>query len=372
MWNKPKDIPYCGCDIEKIKQANPLINPERLKLYVYYQWERTKIYYLKNVKQNPPPWTEDEILANYRFTNTRRELDKESQWLIQNILNNPKVDYENKLLNAFVFRYINKHETFENLIQPIFDDVWIDFSQSTQALHQKLAELDKLAKSYKQTIINGAYMLSGAYKFLNLANKKLNFVNADFHNICKGIAFVNHYKNYILNIAELPPNEFKNKISKLPSCSSRFLPYQIWVDWTYIGAYTPNTTDVYPYSENEFVVSGIGCYRGIMWLINHNPNNLSGLTEEEFIFWFRDNLPQLAEKYKLKWQPKEMFHFLPPDQRNWGVMQIENSFCEFDKYCRTFYNKKRPKQRYSFQRKQEIQTHKTENRKINKNFVNMI
>ena len=45
MNPKEKDIPYCGVDIEKIKNAKPQIDLELLKRYAYYQKERTLIYY---------------------------------------------------------------------------------------------------------------------------------------------------------------------------------------------------------------------------------------------------------------------------------------------------------------------------------------
>ena len=368
MFNKPKDIPYCGCDIDKIKKANPKINLERLKLYVYYQWERTNIYYKKEILKQPRPWTDDEILNKYRFTNTRRELDKESKWLINNILNRADISYENKLLNAFLFRLINKHETFETVIKQAVGDVYIDFNLINDNV---LNDIDELVKNSNTSLFNSAYMLSGVMKPLKyfIAKKYPKYV--DYKTLTQEIIYLNLFKDYILQIAELPPNIFKAKIAEIPGFTNNFLPYQIWVDWTYIGAYTPDTNDFYPYSENEFVLSGVGCHRGIMWLIDNDINNLDGLTEEEFIFWFRDNLPNLAEANNLKWSPKAMFHFLPESQQNWSVMCIENSFCEFDKYCRTFYGKKRPKRIYKPQSEQEMRTLFSSKSKIKQKSLNL-
>jgi len=368
MFNKPKDIPYCGCDVEKIKKANPKINLERLKLYVYYQWERTNIYYKKEVLKQPRPWTNDEILNKYMFTNTRRELDKESKWLINNILNRADISYENKLLNAFLFRLINKHETFETIIKQVVGDVYIDFETINDSV---LNDIDKLAKNSKINLFNSAYMLSGLMKGMNIAINKYNICNYNYHPLTKKIAYIKYFTNYIIEHSELPPNKIIENMNKLYGFNGNFIPYQIWVDWTYIGAYTPDTNDFYPYSENEFVLSGIGCHRGIMWLIDNDINNLDELTEEEFIFWFRDNLPSLAEANNLKWSPKAMFHFLPESQQNWSVMCIENSFCEFDKYCRTFYGKKRPKRIYKPQSEQEIRTLFSSKSKIKQKSLNL-
>ena len=49
MKTKEFDIPYCGCDKEKIKNANPVLDEKILDLYIKYQKERTSVYYKKEV-----------------------------------------------------------------------------------------------------------------------------------------------------------------------------------------------------------------------------------------------------------------------------------------------------------------------------------
>ena len=78
MKNKEFDIPYCGCDIEKIKNANPVLDEKILDLYIKYQKERTNVYYKKEVLKESAPWTEWDVLQKYKFTNTRRELDRKT------------------------------------------------------------------------------------------------------------------------------------------------------------------------------------------------------------------------------------------------------------------------------------------------------
>ena len=75
MKTKEFDIPYCGCDKEKIKNANPVLDEKILDLYIKYQKERTNVYYKKEVLKESPPWTEWDVLQKYKFTNTIRELD---------------------------------------------------------------------------------------------------------------------------------------------------------------------------------------------------------------------------------------------------------------------------------------------------------
>jgi len=75
---------------------------------VFHQKERTNIYYKKEILKEKAPWTEDEILNKYKFVNTKRKWDRESRWLLKNIVNNSNLTYEEKLLNCILFRVINK------------------------------------------------------------------------------------------------------------------------------------------------------------------------------------------------------------------------------------------------------------------------
>jgi hypothetical protein len=85
LKTKKDDLKFCGVDSEKIKSAKPTLNEEVLKYHHLYITERTEIYKKKEILKLPQPWTEDEVFLKYRFTNVRRELDRESKWLIQNV-----------------------------------------------------------------------------------------------------------------------------------------------------------------------------------------------------------------------------------------------------------------------------------------------
>lgn len=116
MRNKGKDTPYNGVNREKIKNANPKINIEELKIHHLYLTERHEIYKKKEILKLPrEEWTDDEVFKVYKFTNVRRELDRESRWLVQNISTNPKLDLEQKVLFSILFRTWNKGENFDKL-----------------------------------------------------------------------------------------------------------------------------------------------------------------------------------------------------------------------------------------------------------------
>jgi hypothetical protein len=74
------------------------INKDNFKLYCHYNKERSSIYYKKEILKEPPHWTSDKILQKYKFTNIHRKHDKESKWLINNIINLEHISQSDKIL----------------------------------------------------------------------------------------------------------------------------------------------------------------------------------------------------------------------------------------------------------------------------------
>ena len=307
MFNKKADIPYCGCDKEKIKNANPVLDEEKLDLYVRYQKERTNIYYKKEVLKEPAPWTKWDVLQKYKFTNTRRELDRESKILIENVLLRDDVSDKNKLLNSIFLR------VFYSKCYPILllKERYIDFDKTLIDKEYK----EKISSTLPKSVGDPAYLLS-------TISIKTFAENKGYKCVDNTITFLEKRQHLIydmfFNISS--PLEIFEKAQKYNiNPHGKFIFYQVFVDMTYIPEYK--------FSENEFTLSGPGCTAGIRLLCKDKDC----LSDEEFMFWLRDNI----EKIRPDFNPKEMFHFLPEDQRNWGVMQIENSFCEFSKLCKS-------------------------------------
>jgi len=51
------------------------LDAESLDLFWQFIAERQKVWYRRVVEGRPAPWTDDDILQEYRFTNVYRELD---------------------------------------------------------------------------------------------------------------------------------------------------------------------------------------------------------------------------------------------------------------------------------------------------------
>lgn len=331
MRTKPADILYCGVDKERIKKAQPVLN-ERNLLYLYNFIKRRYVIHLrKDVLKKDPPWTNDQVLQNFRFTNIRREHDKESKWVIEHIANNPELSYEDKLLNAILFRLYNKHETAELISMPITFSKTPDWNPEW---YRSLFEA-ALAEDPHVKFFTGAFNTGGLKRALKWYLPKDDPKNSMpmrvlwFIQYLIGEDIVGQVKSCTRQ------DEVCNKLSSYMGLG-KFLSYQIFVDMTYI--------EEFPFSENEYTQAGPGCVMGLNYLFEDRD----GMTYEECLFWLRDNLDRLfVEELGKDWDAKRVFWDLPEEDRCFNVMSLENCFCELSKYIRAKDGTGRPRKKYN-------------------------
>ena len=91
------------------------------RAYVFDQYwhlaaERQRIFFSR-IRGEEPPWTDDEILANFKFCNAYRASDRVSQYLIGEVIygNRGRFSSEDELLRIVFFRLFSKIETWEAL-----------------------------------------------------------------------------------------------------------------------------------------------------------------------------------------------------------------------------------------------------------------
>lgn len=326
MKTKPNDTLYCGVNKKRIKQAKPVLNQRNL-LYLYNFIKRRYVIHLrKDVLRKDPPWTTDQVLRDFRFTNIRREHDKESKWVIEHITSNPELSYEDKLLNVILFRLYNKHETAELISMPF-----------------KFSETPDWNPEWYRSLFEAALVEDPKRVFFTAA-----FHTVGMKNTLKKVTGESYAPMRILKFIKILINE--GLVDDIKACTNqqevyqtltdyngigRFLAYQFYVDMTYIAEF--------PFSENEFTVAGPGCVMGLNYLFEDRD----GMSYEECLFWLRDNLDRLfVEELGKDWDAKRVFWDLPEEDRCFNVMSLENCFCELSKYIRAKYGTGRPRKRY--------------------------
>ena len=329
MLTKPSDVIYCGVRESKIESANPSIDPENLLHLYNFITRRYKIHLRKDVLKKPQPWTKDPVLLEFRFTNVRREHDRETIWLLDHIVNNPKVSYEDKLLNCILFRLFNKHETSELISQPIKFN-----ARYNPEAYRAVFEARELTEPH-YVFFTGAFITGGMKRALKWYLPKGTSEDSMPMRVMK---FMEHLFN-------------DGVVRKIKACKTQkevydllrgylgigdFLAYQMFVDMTYIKEF--------PFSENEFTAAGPGCKNGLNFLFLDRD----GMSYEECLFWLREHLGDLFKDTIGKpWDPNKLFSDLPEHDRCLNVMSLENCFCELSKYIRAKTGTGRPRKKYT-------------------------
>jgi hypothetical protein len=129
-------------------------SPDYAPLF-YWVRERERIRIIKDDAKSPP-YTNDPILATYRFCNVRREDDRVTVWIHQNIREKPAFACSPFLwLMLCIARQINWPDTLQELIDRCAwpDSTRFDFTEKiTDVLNDRKARGEK--------IYTGAYMIS--------------------------------------------------------------------------------------------------------------------------------------------------------------------------------------------------------------------
>lgn len=318
MQNKERDMLYCDVREKKIKSASPVVNPKSLELFTHWISERYKIHLRKEAGE-PRPWTDDWILRDYRFTNVRREQDRQTQYLIDNIVNNSRLRLEEKIVNIIMFRCWNLWSTMRD-----FGGPWTATQlKNDKTITRAAAYVDKHPD---QKYFTSAFMTSGMNRYVKVVYNCDSTVLSIFQ-LGRDIL----EKKISKKILEAQnPREVCDIIETLPGLAG-FLSYQMFVDMTYMPEF--------PFSENEFTIAGPGCKKGIKALFKYTD----GLNAEELVFWLRDNLPKISPDL----QPMTLMTDLPAEERFLSVMSLENCLCEFSKYYRAYTDYGRPRQKYT-------------------------
>lgn len=332
LRNKPGDIPFCGVSKQAIESARPTLSKKGLRSLYEFVCARYEAHINKDVLEKEPPWTDDSTIQKYRFTNVRREHDKETKWLIKHISCNTGLCYEDKLLNTILFRLYNRHDTAELLSMPIkfskyelWDPEW----------YRSLFEA-ALVENPERKFFTGAFSVSGLKRLLS------QYVPINIKNNSMEMRMLYFMETLIedrvcgkLRLCK-SPIEIVNTLMEYDGIGD-FLAYQIFVDMSYISEF--------PFSENEFTIAGPGCMVGLDFLFVDR----GGMSYEECLFWLRDNIDSLfTDCLNKPWDAREVFWDLPEYDRCFNVMSLENCFCELGKYIQAKQGVGRHRKKYVY------------------------
>lgn len=269
--------------------------------------------YLARAANAPPPWTKDEILAKYKFTNVYREFDRVTVWVDQ-FIRRPYAEHKHLWFMLAIARQINWPPTLEAIMRDSgawpHEDTWD---------HRALRKIIQKRQKEGHQVYTGAYMLN-AHGF-----EKLQTEDRDKALFTSKLVLDSVWTHRHVIMPELHDT--------LQRAHAAFLPYHGWGGFTAYEVvcdlrhtrYLKSASDKYQWAH-----AGPGAKRGLNRLLD-NPVK-TAVKDAEAVMLMRELLQKIGPKWPHK-PPLEM-------------REIEHSLCEFDKYERARLGEGRPRTKF--------------------------
>ena len=314
------------------------MNQEPLEILCKWVKERYLVHLKKDVQKLPSPWTDWDIMREFRFTNVLRKHDKESKFVVDSTYENPELSTEEKILNAFIFRAYNKHETYALLGFPRKKQLisWEEVLEMEKKITLKREENPTYCFCTSAFNTGGIKTCWGNFEDKDAAFDKTNSVESRFALLWNDL-LKNDTAQKILN--SKTAEEVGKEIRKVRGFAGEFLSFQVYVDLTYIPGFS--------FTEDDWAVCGPGCKLGIGYLFGDETRSIknTGYTYDELLYWTRDNLDKILLNNGVNL--KELMTDLPYEERRISLSNVENLFCEFSKTCKQIYKEGKARRKYS-------------------------
>lgn len=263
----------------------------------YFAAERQRIFFAR-FRHDAPPWTEDPIINRHRFTNAYRASDRVSQYLIANVIYEGSQEPEEVFFRTVLFKLFNKPATWQSLNSRLGPLSWKVYE--FRLFDRVLTHL----KHEGESIYSAAYIMPSAMVFGHKAK----------------------HRNHLRLLESMMSDEVPGRLSECGGMGDAFrillgypsigpfLAYQLVTDLNYSGFLR--------FSEMEFVEPGPGALSGISKCFQ----SYGSLAPTDIIQLVTDR------------QETDASAFGADFRTLWGrplqLIDVQNLFCEIDKYSR--------------------------------------
>ena len=263
-----------------------------------------------------PVWTDDDVIAQYRFCNIHREDDTVTQWVRENI-REPFADHKHLWFMLAIARRINLPATLEELLA----DKKGAWPVKTYNPERMMAVLDARTARGEQ-VYTGAYMITAetgaahkgqtksrttAYSNLLPLWQKAATIEPQLHHTLQG-AF--------------------QAILGQGFAWGPFMTYEVVTDLRHTR-YLREAPDV-----NTWANAGPGALRGLNRLFDR-PLKASLKPEDA-----NQEMVALLAAVNKKWPKSKGYH-------RWELRDVEHTLCEFDKWMRVRSGEGAPRSKYA-------------------------
>lgn len=267
--------------------------------YWRFAAERQRVFFAR-AEGKQPPWTDDEIIAKYKFTNAYRASDRVSQYLIRRVIYRDDLPPtpEETFFRIILFKFFNKIETWELLEGTFGTLTWDGFD------FRSLDDLLSGAMAAGRRIYSAAYIMPSAGA-LGHERKHRNHLALLDRMMRDGLPG---------RIADASDMQHGFELLLAYPSLGDFLAYQYITDINY--------SELTRFTEMDFVVAGPGALDGISKCFA----DTGGLNPPEIIGFMADR--QEAEFARLG------LEFRSLGGRRLQLIDCQNVFCELSKYAR--------------------------------------
>lgn len=274
--------------------------PKTFDIFWRFAYERHHIYE-QRLAGHQGPWTDDPILRTYKFCNVYRAADRVSQYLIRDVIYGDEPTAESDLVfQITAFRTFSNIRTWQSLV------AYYGRKPRIEDLHDGSFERAlSMIKEVNGRLYTGAFILCATDAYGQRV-KHLNHVELFRHMFVTG--------GLQEQIVTAPSLEAVYRLLHEYPLMGDFMSYQVAIDLNY--------SELIRFSENDFTQAGPGALRGIRKVFADS----AGYQPADVIMWMVDH--QNGEFERIGADFRGLFG------RPLQAIDVQNLFCETDKYCR--------------------------------------
>lgn len=253
--------------------------------------------YVRRLRGEPPPWTDDPVISSWRFTNVYRAADRVSQYLIRHVIYSGSQERDEVVFRVLLFKWFNRISTWELLADRLGPLMLASFDPA------RAEQVLTAARAAGQPIYSAAYIVPPVPG--EPGPKHAGHLALTMRMLDAGMA------DALLAAGSL---ETVFRLLRTWPGVGDFLGYQMAIDLNY--------SDVIDHDEDDFVVAG--------------PGALDGLSKA----WQGADLRRAAELIRATTaEQDEQFArlgivFPGLFGRRLKLIDCQNLYCEISKYAR--------------------------------------
>lgn len=260
---------------------------------------RQDAFFARIARPSSPPWSDDPVIRDFKFTNAYRAADRVSQYLIRNVIYDGDQSPEEVFFRTILFKLFNKIETWELLAAELgpLTFAGFDWEKAVRTLDAAMRRNEK--------VYSAAYIMPSAKSAFGHDRKHSNHLSLLSKMMTDKVPLRVQQSRSMQDAYDI--------LLSYPSIGP-FLAYQYVIDINY--------STITDFSEDEFVVPGPGALSGIAkcftdlgaWEPSDVIKHVTETQELEF--------ERLGLKFRDLWG------------RRLHRIDCQNLFCEVDKYAR--------------------------------------